>query len=96
MPPLLLPPRVGVHKRLSLKGVAGFSVCPAAPDRTVLAAYVPETKGQPGFVALYDYSAISVSGDAPPPLSRKSFYRVCTGWVGCGGPLAAACCCVGV
>ena len=28
------------------------------------------------FIALYDYSAISAAGDAPPPLCRKSFYRV--------------------
>ena len=64
-----------MHKRLSLKGVAGFAVCPA-PQRPLLAAYVPEAKGQPGFIALYDYTAIGASGDAPPPLCRKSFYRV--------------------
>ncbi|PRW44612.1 eukaryotic translation initiation factor eIF2A family [Chlorella sorokiniana] len=63
----------GVHKRLSLKGVAGFAVCPS--ERSLVAAYVPEAKGSPGFIALYDYSAISASGDAPAPLCRKSFYR---------------------
>ncbi|KAL4428252.1 hypothetical protein ABPG75_002341 [Micractinium tetrahymenae] len=64
----------GVSKRLSLKGVAGFAVCPAL-DRSVVAAYVPESKGSPGFIGLYDYAAISAGGDAPPPLCRKSFYR---------------------
>lgn len=37
---------------------------------------MPEAKGSPGFIALYDYTAISASGDAPAPLCRKSFYRV--------------------
>lgn len=47
---------------------------PAALPPT--ARQVPEAKGSPGFIALYDYSAISASGDAPAPLCRKSFYRV--------------------
>lgn len=78
----LFPHPPGVSKRLSLKGVAGFAVCPAA-ERPLIAAYVPEAKGSPGFIALYDYSAISAGGDAPPPLCRKSFYRV-RAWVGDG------------
>ncbi|PSC70931.1 eukaryotic translation initiation factor eIF2A family [Micractinium conductrix] len=64
----------GVSKRMPLKGVAGVAVCPAA-GTPLVAAYVPESKGSPGFIALYDYSAISTSGDAPAPLCRKSFYR---------------------
>ena len=72
---------------MPLKGVAGVAVCPAA-GTPLVAAYVPESKGSPGFIALYDYSAISTSGDAPAPLCRKSFYRVCGWgwwwwWVGC-------------
>jgi uncharacterized protein with WD repeat len=60
---------------MPLKGVAGFAVSPAE-GRSLLAAYVPEAKGSPGFVALYDPAAISAGGDAPAPLCRKSFYRV--------------------
>lgn len=48
------------------------------PSPPVFLLQVPEAKGSPGFIALYDYSAISASGDAPAPLCRKSFYRV--GW----------------
>ncbi|KAI3428624.1 hypothetical protein D9Q98_007447 [Chlorella vulgaris] len=64
----------GVSKRLPLKGVGAFAVCPT-PSRPLVAAYVPEAKGSPAFIALYDYSAISATGDAPPPICRKSFYR---------------------
>eukprot|EP00887_Chlorella_sp_A99_P004853 scaffold4.g4853.t1 len=46
----------GVSRRMPLKGLAGFAACPA-PGSTLLAAYVPESKGQPGFIALYDHSA---------------------------------------
>lgn len=76
----------GVSKRLPLKGVGAFAVCPT-PSRPLVAAYVPEAKGSPAFIALYDYSAISATGDAPPPICRKSFYRVRLGmewedWLG--------------
>jgi hypothetical protein len=75
----------GVSKRLPLKGVAGCALCPAPGARPLLAAYVPEAKGSPGFIALYDCGALVAGGDAPPPLCRKSFYRV-GGWLaGLGG-----------
>ena len=74
----------GVSKRLPLKGVAGCALCPAPGARPLLAAYVPEAKGSPGFIALYDCSALVAGGDAPPPLCRKSFYRVGGLVVGCG------------
>ena len=85
----------GVSKRLPLKGVAGCALCPAPGARPLLAAYVPEAKGSPGFIALYDCGALVAGGDAPPPLCRKSFYRVggwgLGGWVGgVGGGGAAA------
>ncbi|GAB4814302.1 hypothetical protein N2152v2_001348 [Parachlorella kessleri] len=67
----------GVSRRMPLKGVAGVAPCPL-PAKPLLAAYVPEAKGSPGFIALYDYSQITASGDAPPPLCRKSFYRANT------------------
>ena len=47
-----------------------------SPAGAVLAAYVPEARGVPGFVGLYDYRVLDKNGDPPPPISRKSFFRV--------------------
>lgn len=63
----------GIIRRLVLKGVGGAALSPAG---SVLAAYVPEARGVPGFVGLYDHRALDKNGDPPPPISRKSFFRV--------------------
>ena len=73
----------GVSQRVAVKGVAGFAACPA-PASTLLAAYVPEAKGSPGFVALYDY-ATAASGEALTPICRKGFFRVRRLGYGCVG-----------
>ena len=64
----------GILKRLVLKGVGGIALSPIGH---VLAAWVPEAKGVPGFVGLWDHRQLTASGDAPTALSRKSFFRVC-------------------
>ena len=64
---------VGIVRRLVLKGVGGAALSPVG---TVLAAYVPEARGVPGFVGLYDHKLLDKAGDPPPPISRKSFFRV--------------------
>ena len=56
-----------------LKGVGGAALSPMG---AVLAAYVPEARGVPGFVGLYDYRLLDKGGDPPLPISRKSFFRV--------------------
>lgn len=74
-------PTAGVARRLPLKGVAAIAVSPGPTP--VLSVYVAESKGSPGHVALYPCSAPGPAGDAPPPLCRKSFYRVGQGWWPC-------------
>ena len=56
-----------------LKGVGGVALSPVGH---VLAAWVPEAKGVPGFVGLWDHRQLTSAGDAPTALSRKSFFRV--------------------
>ncbi len=63
----------GILKRLVLKGVGGVALSPVGH---VLAAWVPEAKGVPGFVGLWDHRQLTSAGDAPTALSRKSFFRV--------------------
>ena len=63
----------GIVRRLVLKGVGGAALSPVG---AVLAAYVPEAKGVPGFVGLYNHQLLDKGGDPPPPVSRKSFFRV--------------------
>lgn len=41
-----------------------------------LAAWVPESKGAPGFVGIWDVVALGKSQDAPAPVARRSFFRV--------------------
>ena len=61
-------------RRLQLKGLGGFAVAPAGAPR--LAAYVAESKGSPGFVGIWDHAALPTGGDPPPPIARRSFFRV--------------------
>lgn len=63
----------GILRKLHLKGLGGFAVAPAGGPH--LAAYVPEMKGSPGFVAIYDHTQLVKGGDAPAPICRRSFFR---------------------
>ncbi|KAK9918766.1 hypothetical protein WJX75_006714 [Coccomyxa subellipsoidea] len=63
----------GVAKKLAVKGLAGFAVSPNA-SAPLLAAYVPEGKGAPGFVGIWDLNQLS-KGDSPAPIARRSFFR---------------------
>lgn len=64
----------GVVKKLAVKGLAGFAVSPNTSSPLV-AAYVPEGKGAPGFVGIWALEKLS-KGDSPAPLARRSFFRV--------------------
>ena len=64
-----------MQKKLPLKGVGGFSISPTIASQAKLAAWVPEARGSPGFVGVWDLQALG-KGDAPPPLSRRTFFRV--------------------
>ncbi|TPX70670.1 hypothetical protein SpCBS45565_g01666 [Spizellomyces sp. 'palustris'] len=57
----------GVSTRLRVEGVADFSLSPG--KRVTVAAFVPEKKGQPAAVRLYDVTNLNT------PLTQKSFYR---------------------
>ena len=61
-------------KKLAVKGLAGFAVSPNASSPLV-AAYVPEGKGAPGFVGIWALEKLS-KGESPAPLARRSFFRV--------------------
>ena len=65
----------GVQKKLPLKGVGGFGISPTIATQARLAAWTPEARGSPGFVGVWDLQALG-KGDAPPPLSRRTFFRV--------------------
>ena len=64
----------GVQKKLGLKGVGGFAVSQNA-GAIHLAAYVPEGKGAPGFVGVWPLGQLS-KAESPPPVARRSFFRV--------------------
>jgi len=67
----------GVQYKLPLKNVGGFGLSPAADtSKLKLAAWVPEGKGAPGFVGIWDVNSLGKSQDAPAPLARRSFFRV--------------------
>ncbi|TPX63014.1 hypothetical protein PhCBS80983_g00066 [Powellomyces hirtus] len=57
----------GVCARLKHEGIADFSLSPG--KRLTVAAFIPEKKGQPAAVRLYDFANLNT------PLSQKSFYR---------------------
>ena len=65
-------------KKLPLKGVGGCAVSPSA-GAPALAAFVPEAKGAPGFVGVWRMDQLGAGGDAPTPVARRTFFRVCTG-----------------
>lgn len=67
----------GVAKKLSLKGVGGFAVSPDAKV-PVVAAFVPEGKGIPGFVGLWRLEELQKGPISPQPYCRRSFFRVRT------------------
>lgn len=64
-----------MQKKLPLKGVGGFGISPTIATQARLAAWTPEARGSPGFVGVWDLQALG-KGDAPPPLSRRTFFRV--------------------
>lgn len=45
-------------------------------EAPLIAGAVPEAKGSPGFVGIWPMSQLSKSPEAPPPLARRSFFRV--------------------
>ncbi|RKO84683.1 eukaryotic translation initiation factor eIF2A-domain-containing protein, partial [Blyttiomyces helicus] len=59
--------KAGIHSRLKLDGIADFSLSPG--KRPIVAVFVPEKKGQPAAVKLFDLTGLST------PLAQKSFYR---------------------
>ena len=65
----------GVAKKLNLKGVRAFALSPDATS-PVLAAFVPEGKGQPGYVGLWKALDLDKSPDPVPAFARRSFFRV--------------------
>ena len=64
----------GVARKLSLKGIGGFAVSPSSTDE-VLAAFVPEGKGIPGFIGLWKLQELGKSPNSPAPYCRRSFFR---------------------
>ena len=64
----------GVARKLSLKGIGGFAVSPSSSDQ-VLAAFVPEGKGIPGFIGLWKLQELGKSPNSPAPYCRRSFFR---------------------
>ncbi len=68
---------IGVQHKLPLKNVGGFGLSPTADRGDLkLAAWVPEGKGAPGFVGIWDVNSLAKSQDAPAPAARRSFFRV--------------------
>eukprot|EP00898_Chlorokybus_atmophyticus_P004044 jgi/Chlat1/4640/Chrsp3S05596 len=61
----------GPSKRFHIQGVAAVGL--SSGDDPFLAAYVPEVKGAPANIRIYQYSAIS---DDAQPVARRSFFRV--------------------
>lgn len=62
-----------MSKKVPIKGVASFAPAPS-PGKVLLAAFVPEAKGQPAAASIVD-----ASGSEPVTLSRRSFYRASGG-----------------
>lgn len=60
-------------RRLQLKGLGGFAISPGSAP--LIAAYVAEAKGSPGFVGIWDHAALPPGGEPPPPIARRSFFR---------------------
>lgn len=69
----------GVQHKLPLKNVGGFGLSSGQAQGSLkLAAWVPEGKGAPGFVGIWDVATLGKSQDAPSPVARRSFFRVST------------------
>ena len=87
----------GVQYKLPLKNVGGFGLSPAADTSQLkLAAWVPEGKGAPGFVGIWDVNSLGKSQDALAPIARRSFFRVGfiqQGLSTCSKTLPLACMC---
>ena len=65
-----------MHK-LFLKNVGGFGLAPSPIGSGLkLAAWVPEGKGAPGFVGIWDVASLGKAQDTPAPVARRSFFRV--------------------
>ena len=62
-------------RKLGLKSVGGFAVSPDA-ESPVLAAFVPEGKGIPGYIGLWRLSDLDKAPVSPAPFARRSFFRV--------------------
>ena len=56
--------------------MGGFGLSPGKDSALKLAAWVPEGKGAPGFVGIWDVAALGKSQNAPAPIARRSFFRV--------------------
>jgi translation initiation factor 2A len=61
---------LGIANRLELEGIQSFSLSPG--KKYTLAAFVPERKGQPAIVRLYDISSFKQA------LCQKTFFRADT------------------
>ncbi len=87
----------GVQYKLPLKNVGGFGLSPATnTSQLKLAAWVPEGKGAPGFVGIWDVNSLGKSQDALAPIARRSFFRVGfiqQGLSTCSKTLPLACMC---
>ncbi|KAJ3220779.1 hypothetical protein HK099_004022 [Clydaea vesicula] len=57
----------GITHRLKLEGITNFSVAPG--KRYTIVAFVPEKKGQPGTVRLYDILLLT------QPVAQKTFFK---------------------
>jgi len=71
-------PGAGVAKKLGLKGVGGFGL--SSGEHPVLAAFVPEGKGIPGFIGMWKLEELDKSPNSQPPYARRSFFRVSEAW----------------
>ena len=75
-------------KKLPLRGVGGCAVSPGA-GAPVLAAFVPEAKGAPGYVGVWRMDQLGAGGDTPAPVARRTFFRVRAGGERCAQGAAA-------
>lgn len=68
----------GPIAKLHVKGITAYSLSPNSAN-PVVAAYVPEVKGSPAFIAIYPCPFKSSGGaddkGTPAPICRRSFYR---------------------
>ena len=65
----------GIIKKLRLPSVEAAALSPADAQNTLVACYVPEVKGAPASVTLFETAQLTPKGDAPAPIARKSFFK---------------------